>query len=67
MVGAHYSVSTSRGNIQAYQLKRRYRIAPGGTAVGELAFQSRQVAYPLTMYVQIGRETFKFKVARPRI
>ncbi len=65
--GAHYSGSVSRGNIQAYQLKRRYRIAPGGTAIGELAFQSRQVAYPLTMYVQIGRETFKFKVVRPRI
>ncbi len=67
MVGAHYSVSTSRGNIQAYQLKRRYRIAPGGTAIGELVFHNQQATYPLTLYVQIGRETFEFKVAGPRI
>ncbi len=67
VVRARDSASTSGRNIQAYWLKRRYRIPPNGIAIGELVYRDRQVIYPLTLDVQIGRETFEFKVGSPGV
>ncbi len=58
------SGKTAAHDMEAYWLKRSYRIPPEGIAMGELVYHGAHIDYPLRVYVQVGADTFAFPAAQ---